>query len=90
MDMLEFVKKFTAFKPSPYQEAFIKLIEGEVEKGEDVQLIHSNYNRWYKNLGLNEFACSRLMNMTKGQTFALVSPGGVRVFKMVEFREGIG
>jgi hypothetical protein len=86
MDILEFAKKFTVFKPSPYHEAFFKMVEEALEKGESISCIDTNkYNRWYKDLHFNEFQYSQLIKMTEGQTFALASLEGIHIFKMIKF-----
>jgi len=40
-----------------------------------------------KNAFRNELTCAALMKMKEGQTMALVSFAGVRVFKLVEVKE---
>ena len=86
MDLLEFVKKFTVFKPSPYHEAFFRMIEEAAEKGKSISCIDDHKgNRWYKSLHLNEFLYSHLTKMTEGQTFALASIKGLHIFKMIKF-----
>jgi|LGOV01.1.fsa_nt_gb hypothetical protein len=87
MDILEFTKKFTTFKPSLYHETFLKMIEENIERGKStIFMDNRRYNRWYKDLRLNEFTYTHITKMTKNQTFALASPEGIRIFKMVEFK----
>ena len=87
MDIFEFTKKFTTFKPSPYHEAFYKTLEEDIERGRNISYINSsNYPRWYKDLRLTEFLYSHLTKMIEGQTFALASVEGIQVFKMIEFQ----
>ena len=86
MDLLEFAKKYTTFKPPLYHEAFFKVLEEALKKGESISCVDThNYNRWYKDLRFNEFQYVYLTRMTEGQTFALASPGGIHIFKMIKF-----
>ena len=86
MDLLEFAKKYTTFKPSLYHEAFFKVLEEALKKGESISCADThNYNRWYKDLRFNEFQYAYLTRMTEGQTFALASMKGLHIFKMIKF-----
>lgn len=90
MDLSEFAKKFTVFKPTPYHEALFKVIEDSVEEDKGNLSVYSNSRRWYKDLKLNEFIYSHLIKMAEGQTFAVASLEGIHIFKKIEFRDQQG
>ena len=87
MDVLEYIKKYTTFRPPPYHEAIFKILEEASEKDKNLPLVDiNNRGRWYKDLRLTEFSYSHLTKMTKGQTFAVATLEGIHIFKKIEFQ----
>jgi hypothetical protein len=83
-ELIEFLKKYDkAFKPAAYQERILELLD----KGGRISFGSISGHRWYKGLITDFFACSKLQEMEVGDTFALASLDGIRVFKLTELRK---
>jgi len=78
-DLIEFSKKFMTYKMTPLQETFIEILMAQKGK-----VVLSNYRRSYSTK--NELTNYTLGKMKTNQTFALASPDGIRVFKMIDFK----
>ena len=87
MSLLEFIKKFTTFKPPPYHEAFFEAVEKVIKEDKNTPLVDiGNCSRWYKDLRLNELLYSNLIKLNEGQTFAVASLEGIHIFKKTKFQ----
>lgn len=71
-DILEFAKKYPSFKPTSYQEAFLKM--------KSPRLLWWNRNP-YKRTIVNEFAYEKLATLKVGQKFGLATPKGFFVYQ---------
>ena len=78
-DLVEFAKEFMMFKMTPLQESFIKILMAQ--KGE---IVLPNYKHSYNKK--DELTNYALGKMKVNQTFALASPDGIRLFKMIDFK----
>ena len=77
MNLLEFIKKFTTYKPPPYHEAFFEAMEkAGVEDS----------RRWYKDLCLSELLYSNIIKLKENQTFAVATPKGIHILKKTKFQ----
>jgi hypothetical protein len=81
MNLLEFCKNYTTFKPTRFQEILLE----QLDSGKEVVIGRRNPS-WHRKLVADEFTCSRLLSMKQGESFVLASPDGTRRFVLEEIR----